>query len=115
MPSLNHEDVRLDNLFLTEPITIFDPNPKLEHPLADLAATELYLLLENKISSDKKEFRKENLRKGYEEITQKKIDKNIFNACLVIRILQKMRLHHMREKKQRVQDELKILDQIQLA
>lgn len=48
--ALNHEDVQFDNIILTKPITIFDPNIRLDHPLMDLATTEYYLLMKNTIS-----------------------------------------------------------------
>jgi|GEM_PF-5435950 len=48
-PALNHEDVRFDNIILTDPITIFDPNIRLDHPLMDLATTEYYLLMKSTI------------------------------------------------------------------
>jgi len=38
-PSLIHQDLGKRNIFPTKPITIFDPNPEINHPLLDVATS----------------------------------------------------------------------------
>lgn len=112
--SLNHEDPRLSNVLLTEPMTIFDPNLKLEHPLVDLAAVQLHILIDKSITENK-EILIKNLREWYEEITKRKIDPNVFNACLVIRIISKISVRVKYPEKDILIKALKIMNQIQLT
>lgn len=113
--SLNHEDIRFDNIFLTEPITIFDPNVRLDHPLMDLATTEYYLYMKSTISWEQKNILKKNLWEGYEKIIGKKIDKNIFNACLTIKIMQKIGvIYKYPEREKKIKKALEMLEKIEL-
>jgi len=110
--SLNHEDIQFDNIFLTDPITVFDPNPQLWHPLADLVWTEFYLLSGNIKTTDKK-IRKKSLWEWYEKTTGERANKNVFNACMTIRIFQKAR-YRFAKWRERTEKLLKILDEIKL-
>ncbi len=113
--SLNHEDPRLENILLTKPITIFDPNLKLEHPLIDMAAVQFHIFLDKNLIGDKKILVKK-LQQWYEEITKKKIDQNIFNACLVIRIISKLVVLSQYTKQQEIlKKALEILEKIQFT
>ena len=113
--SLNHEDIQFDNIFLTEPITIFDPNVKLDHPLMDLATTEYYLYMKSIISSKKTNIWESKLWSGYEKIIGKKINKNIFNACLIIKIMQKIGIiYKYPDREEKIKKALELLDKIEL-
>lgn len=113
--ALNHEDVRFDNIFLTNPITIFDPSLRLDHPLMDLATTEYYLRMKSIIPWDRKKNWGKKLWEWYEHITKEKINKNTFNACLVLKIIQKMDiLYKYPEWSKRIQKALEQLDKIKL-
>jgi len=113
-PTVVHDDVR-DNFFLTEPMTMFDPNPRLDHPLYDLSSTEVYMLLDNDIPKERRKTAMQSIYQGYENQNNIKIDQNIMNACLVLRLIQKIRhLSRAQSKQKKVQDACKILNSIKL-
>ncbi len=113
--ALNHGDIRLDNIFLTEPITILDPNTKLDHPVMDLATTVYYLYMRSPISRGEKDILKKSIWEWYEKITGKKIDKNIFNACLSIKIMQKIGvIYRYPDREKRIRKALELLEKIEI-
>ena len=114
-PSLNHDDARLHNIFLTDPITIFDPNPRLDHPLYDLAATEIYLSLDRIIPWDQKDSWRKNIQEWYEKIANKKIDNNLLKACIVTRLIRKIYSRSIRNKRKIIQEALEIMNKIELT
>ncbi len=113
-PCLTHEDIRLDNIFLTSPMTIFDPNPKIDHPLADLAWAQFYLLFRERIPWNKKEIRKKNIWAGYEQTKGESNNQNVFNACIAIKIFQKICYGFSENSEEKMQKALNMLNEIDL-
>lgn len=83
-PTLTHNDFRPYNMFATEPITIFDPDPRITHPAIDLAYSTLKPLINKPASIDEKD----EFLAGYREIHT--VDDRILAAATVLRGVRKL-------------------------
>ena len=112
--TVTHDDIR-DNFFLTKPMTIFDPNPRLDHPLNDIASISTDILLDNDIIQEKKEGILQNIYHGYEKQNGGKIDKNILNACIIVKLIQKIRwMSGSQKKEKKIQEALSLFKKTEL-
>ena len=112
--SITHDDVR-ENFFLTKPMTIFDPNPRLDHPLNDIASITADILLDNDIIKEEREAVIQNIYHGYEKQNGKKIDQNILNACILLKIIQKIRwMSGSPKKEKKIQEAVLLFRKIEI-
>lgn len=112
--SITHDDVR-ENFFLTKPMTIFDPNPRLDHPLNDIASISADILLDNDIIKEEREIAIQHIYHGYEKQNGKKIDQNILHACILLKIIQKIRwMSGSQKKEKKIQEALDLFKKIEI-
>ncbi|MEI6118873.1 MAG: hypothetical protein WCP92_06745 [bacterium] len=96
-------------------MTIFDPNPRLDHPLNDIASISTDILLDNDIIQEKKEGILQNIYHGYEKQNGGKIDKNILNACIIVKLIQKIRwMSGSQKKEKKIQEALSLFKKTEL-
>lgn len=99
-PTLNHNDFTRSNIFSTNPITIFDPQPSISHPYLCLA----HPLLESMIHKIPKAKEREEILAGYKEFVD--VDKRVLAAATVIRAM--IRFRNLHRNKQHIKaDKLK--------
>lgn len=82
----NHDDYSIYNAFDTNPITIFDSNPTLNHPYYDLAGCSVIMF---NISDDPKPYVAE-LINGYFGNKLKDFNIELFNAFFVVKAIRKI-------------------------
>lgn len=109
-----HDDIR-GNFFLTKPITIFDPNPRVDNPLHDLASISVDILLDNNILKKEREIIVKNIYHGYEKQKGKRIDQNVLNACILLKLIQKIRwISRPQKKEKKIQEALVLFKETHL-
>ncbi len=93
-PTLNHNDAGLFNTFGLSSLKFFDPNPKVSHPLEDLAVALIWATFEK----NSKQMR-EALVRGYK--SKQKYDEQVLQACLFLKLLQKWEWWMIRGKSEK--------------
>lgn len=103
-PSLVHDDFRPYNIFASEPITVFDPNPRITHPFMCLALT----LIKSEVESGtfgKQE--RDEILSGYSEIT--KVNNHVLSAAIVLRGLRTLNTWKRKDKEEKVSTLLELV------
>ena len=94
-PSLIHDDPGLFNTFGVKSIMFFDPDPRISHPLKDVAIALVWTSVE-----DDPEKMRRAILSGYG--LRNKNDARVLNACLFLKILEKWEWWLYRGKYQNV-------------
>ena len=81
-PSLIHDDPGVHNTFGAETITFFDPDPKISHPLIDLAIACVWAII---ATGDQKSLAA--LARGYQ--SESPYDEPVLQACIFLKLLEK--------------------------
>ncbi|KKQ23933.1 MAG: hypothetical protein US62_C0012G0016 [Candidatus Woesebacteria bacterium GW2011_GWA1_37_8] len=104
LPSLTHNDFATYNMFATEPITIFDPDPRITHPAICLA----YTLLKSQVNEYPDLTESSEILSGYREITP--IDDETIAAGIVLRGIRKIHTWHREGKLSQLDKLKKVID-----
>ncbi|MDB5190421.1 MAG: hypothetical protein JWN49_747 [Parcubacteria group bacterium] len=82
-----HSDFSVGNIFATQPLTVFDPIPFLNHPYMDLARSMILAVRAGLVEAA------EQLVQGY--FNDEDYDPQLLQACLVVNAYQKVGYFHM--------------------
>ena len=102
IPSLTHNDFRPYNMFYTRPkITIFDPFPRITHPMMCLGGTILKAMLEGGGDAEVSE-----ILKGYREIGE--VDENVLDAAIVLRVMSSLPSWYAKGRMKKIEKAVKV-------
>lgn len=107
-PSLTHNDFRPYNIFNTEPMIVFDPNPRITHPYMCLALTLIKSEVETG-SFGKQE--RDEILSGYSEISE--IDNRVLSAAIVLRGMRTLNTWKRKGRDKKVNKLLKVIKEHQ--
>lgn len=102
-PSLTHNDFRPVNILATSPLTVFDPIPRITHPLLCLA----FVLVKSEVEGDGDLTESEDILKGYKEVNL--INEKSLTAAKVIKSLTIIHTWARKSKNVKVLKALKVL------
>lgn len=102
-PTLTHNDFSPGNIFSTEPITVFDPDPKITHPAIDLAYAT-FMPLVRKDSNPKET---QEILAGYRDVSP--MDDKILAAATILRGLRKLRTWQRRGSVKKIENLMQVL------